>query len=191
MEEFVACFADATDPRQDDARHNLHEILMSALCTLRCGGKECSDMAVFGEAKEPFLRQFLTLKHGIPSHDTFSRVVPLLAPEEMLSLKDCIVTADARNCQRAIAAKVVEQGADYLLALKPISPACMNDIRRFLNDTQRTPDATHGTIDADHGRIETRTSTVCTDTEWLQELHAWPGWPPSASLSAAAKPAEK
>ncbi len=105
-------------------------------------------MAVFGEAKEPFLRQFLTLKHGIPSHDTFSRVVPLLAPEEMLSLKDCIVTADARNCQRAIAAKVVEQGADYLLALKPISPACMNDIRRFLNDTQRTPDATHGTIDA-------------------------------------------
>ncbi len=37
---------------------------------------------------------------------------------ELLSLKGCIVTADALNCQRAIAAKVVQQGADYVLALK-------------------------------------------------------------------------
>jgi hypothetical protein len=36
MEAFVACFADVTDPRQDNARHNLHEILMIALCTMLC-----------------------------------------------------------------------------------------------------------------------------------------------------------
>jgi hypothetical protein len=70
-----------------------------------------------------------------------STAVPKLL--EMLSLRGCIVTADALNCQRAIAAKVVEQGADYVLALKANQPSLRDDIQRFLNDKQRTPDATH------------------------------------------------
>jgi predicted transposase YbfD/YdcC len=61
------------------------------------------------------------------------------------------------------------------LTLNANQPSLQDDIRRFLNDPQRAPDAAHRTIDADHGRIETRTSTVCTDIEWLQKLHAWPG----------------
>src|SRR3954453_20743733 len=40
MEEFVACFAEVVDPRQDNARHNLHELLLIALCTILTGGKE-------------------------------------------------------------------------------------------------------------------------------------------------------
>src|SRR4051812_37126232 len=48
MEEFVACFAEVVDPRQDNARHNLHELLLIALCTILTGGKDCSDMALFG-----------------------------------------------------------------------------------------------------------------------------------------------
>ena len=39
-------------------------------------------MALLGRAKEPFLRQFLRLRHGIPSHDTFSRVFRLLDPAQ-------------------------------------------------------------------------------------------------------------
>ena len=39
-----------------------------------CGGEDCSDMAEFGHAKADFLKQFLRLRHGIPSHDTFSRL---------------------------------------------------------------------------------------------------------------------
>ena len=74
MRDFIACFAEVTDPRQDNVRHNLHEILMICLCTMLCGGENCSDMPLFGQAKEPSLKQFLTLKHGIPSHDTFSQV---------------------------------------------------------------------------------------------------------------------
>jgi hypothetical protein len=58
----------------------------------------------------------------------------------MLSLKGCIVTADALNCQRAIAAKVVEQGGDYVLALKANQPSLHDDVRRFLSDPQRAPD---------------------------------------------------
>ena len=38
MEEFVARFAEVVDPRQENARHNLHELLLIALCTMLCGG---------------------------------------------------------------------------------------------------------------------------------------------------------
>ena len=246
MEEFIACFADVVDPRQENARHNLHEILMIALCTMLCGGEDCSDMQAFGEAKEPFLRQFLQLRHGIPSHDTFShdtfsRIFRLLDPVAfescfvrfmqrfskslqavvaidgktlrrsfdracgksalhmlhawsadqrlllgqlavdgksneitavpkllaLLSLKGCIVTADALNCQRAIAAQVVGQGGDYVLALKGNQGTLHDDVRRFLDDPGRAAEAAHAAVDGGHGRIETRTSLVSTDIGWL------------------------
>jgi hypothetical protein len=78
MEWFAACFAELEDPREDNARHALNEILIIAVCAMLCGAEDCSDMALFGRAKEAFLRQFLELRHGIPSHDTFSRVFRLL-----------------------------------------------------------------------------------------------------------------
>ncbi len=80
MDEFETCFSDLEDPREANARHDLLEILVIALCTMLCGGEDCTDMALFGRSKEPFLRQFLRLRHGIPSHDTFSRVFRLLDP---------------------------------------------------------------------------------------------------------------
>lgn len=82
MEEFDGCFAGLDDPRDDNARHALNELLMIALCAVLCGAEDCSDMALFGRAKEGFLRQFLRLRHGIPSHDTFSRVFRLLDPQQ-------------------------------------------------------------------------------------------------------------
>jgi predicted transposase YbfD/YdcC len=94
---------------------------------------------------------------------------------EMLSLKGCIVTADAINCQRAIAGQVVEQVGDYILALKGNQPSLYEDVRLFLDDPQRPAEAIHTTVDGDHGRIETRTSLVSTEIDWLQEHHAWPG----------------
>ena len=54
MEEFIACFSEISDPPQENVRHNLHEVLMIALCTMLCGGEDCSDMEVFGRAKRPF-----------------------------------------------------------------------------------------------------------------------------------------
>ncbi len=74
MEAFAGCFSDLADPREDNTRHDLHEILLIALCARLCGGEDCSDMALFGRSKEVFLRQVLKLKHGVPSHDTFSRL---------------------------------------------------------------------------------------------------------------------
>ena len=55
------------DPNRSNARQDLHEMLVTALCAMLCGGEDCTDMALFGEAKEDFLRQFMKLPHGIPS----------------------------------------------------------------------------------------------------------------------------
>src|SRR6476661_6063320 len=75
MERFRACFAEREDPRTGNAqRHELDEIIMIALLATLCGAETGVDMALFGRAKEPLLRRFLTLPGGIPSHDTFSRL---------------------------------------------------------------------------------------------------------------------
>src|SRR5260370_17344097 len=55
---------------------------MIALCAVLCGGQGAVDMAVFAEAKEPFLRGFLKLANGVPSHDTFSRLFRNLDPDQ-------------------------------------------------------------------------------------------------------------
>ncbi len=76
-------FADMTDPRIDRTkRHELIEILVIALCAVISGADNWVDIAAYGKAKETWLRGFLTLEHGIPSHDTFGRVFARLDPAE-------------------------------------------------------------------------------------------------------------
>lgn len=179
------------DPRAENARHDLLEIVFIALAATLCGAKACTEFELFGLGREELLRQMLDLPHGIPSHDTFSRVFRLLNPSafehhfrrfmagfakqlagvvavdgkalrrayqrggaatpiqmvnvfaaetrmalaarkapgrnealaavevlDLLCLKGCIVTADALHCSRPFASKVLERGADYVLALK-------------------------------------------------------------------------
>jgi len=81
MGGFSEIFSRLKDPRTGNARrHDFLELLMIALCSCLCGGTTCTDMAEFAEDKEPFLRDFLDLKNGLPSHDTFSRLFRLLDP---------------------------------------------------------------------------------------------------------------
>lgn len=81
MRKFKKAFGRLRDPRAANARHDLLEVLVIALAATLCGAESCSDMADFGEAKEELFRLFLRLEHGVPSHDTFSRVFRLLEPE--------------------------------------------------------------------------------------------------------------
>jgi predicted transposase YbfD/YdcC len=81
MRKFEKAFRRLPDPRAANARHDLAEVLVIALAAVLCGAETCSDMAEFGQAKEGLLRLVLRLEHGIPSHDTFSRVFRLLKPE--------------------------------------------------------------------------------------------------------------
>lgn len=81
MASFEGCFSAVPDPRAANALHDLVEVLFIALAAVLCGAESCTDMADFGRAKEGYLRKLLRLEHGIPSHDTFSRVFRLLDPE--------------------------------------------------------------------------------------------------------------
>src|SRR6202163_4631447 len=81
MQKFKKAFGRLPDPRADNARHDLLEVLFIALAATLCGAESYSDMADFGHSKEGLLRLFLRLEHGIPSHDTFSRVFRLLKPQ--------------------------------------------------------------------------------------------------------------
>jgi predicted transposase YbfD/YdcC len=80
MRKFRKVFRGLPDPRASNAQHDLLEILVIALAAVLCGAKGATDMALFGRSKEKLLRQFLQLEHGIPSHDTFSRVLRALDP---------------------------------------------------------------------------------------------------------------
>lgn len=80
MKAFKRVFRRLPDPRAANARHDLCEVLFIALAATLCGAESCAEMAEFGQSKEGFLRLLLPLEHGIPSHDTFSRVFRLLQP---------------------------------------------------------------------------------------------------------------
>ncbi len=80
MQALGLFFASVPEPRARNARHDLSELLFIAFAAVLCGAESCEDMAEFGCAKEAVLRQVLRLRHGIPSHDTFSRVFRLLDP---------------------------------------------------------------------------------------------------------------
>jgi predicted transposase YbfD/YdcC len=81
MERFSECFSDVPDPRAENALHDLIELLFIALLATLCGAKGCCDIALFARTKENLLRTVLRLEHGIPSHDTFSRVFRMLDPD--------------------------------------------------------------------------------------------------------------
>ena len=78
-----AHFAGLTDPRVERTRvHRLGELVTIALCAVLCGADDWVAVETFGRAKEAWLRTFLTLPGGIPSHDTFGRVFARLDPAE-------------------------------------------------------------------------------------------------------------
>lgn len=72
--------------------------------------------------------------------------------QEMLALKGTIVTADALNCQRAIAGQIVDQGGDYALALKGNQETLHRDVVLFLDHPASKTTKARPVVDADHGR---------------------------------------
>ena len=90
---------------------------------------------------------------------------------ELLILEGAIVTIDAIGCQTSIASKIVEQGADYVLAVKENQAHLLDDIREAF---EQTPQAIkYTTIEKSHGRIEKRTCTVIEDMDWISKKSQW------------------
>jgi len=249
-------FAELTDPRVDRGKlHLLLDILVIALCAVICGADTWVEMEAYGRAKEEWLKGFLLLPNGIPSHDTFARVLARLKPDELqrcflnwiravselthgevvaidgktlrrsfdraagkgaihmvsawatvnrvvlgqqrvdeksneitaipallrlLELEGCIVTIDAMGCQKEIARTIVEQGADYVLALKGNQGVMHDEVELFFAGARQhefwdIPYRVHHTVDGEHGRIEERRYWLVSEIDWLAETRAWRG----------------
>jgi predicted transposase YbfD/YdcC len=262
-------FAPLPDPRIDRTkRHLLLDIVVIAVCAVICGADTWVDLAEYGRAKYEWLKRFLPLPHGIPSHDTFARVFARLNPDAfrtcflawlegvrertggqlggqgiavdgktsrhsfdralgrsplhmvsawatqtglvlgqvaveeksneitaipelltILELAGCIVTLDAMGTQKEIAKTIVEQEADYLLALKGNQGTLYADVELFFQwaDEQQyrgLAHSTHETQATGHGRVERRRTTVTDAIEWLQGRQDWVGLQTIAMVEA-------
>jgi predicted transposase YbfD/YdcC len=83
---FLDHFRALPDPRVDRTKlHPLFDLIVSAICAVICGADGWEAIAEFGQAKYPWLRRFLALPNGIPSHDTFARVFARREPEQFQS----------------------------------------------------------------------------------------------------------
>ncbi len=247
-------FSSLKDPRiQAKTRHKLIDIIIITICASICGADEWTEVVDYAKAKQAWLKTFLELPRGIPSHDTFGRVFSLLRPEEfercfvswihavfkisdgqtvaidgktlrrsyerssnkaaihmvgawaaqsglalgqvrteaksneitaipellkLLEIKGCIVTIDAMGCQKEIARQIVDQEADYVLALKGNQGNLREDVEMFFEHAQQCdfkdiPHQVYETTDGDHGRVEVRRYVTVSDLDWLEERAKW------------------
>src|SRR3989304_1902645 len=82
----IAHFERLEDPRVvGRTTHRLLDIIVITVCAVVSGAESWPDVAVYATQKEAFLRRFLSLPHGTPSHDTFRRVFMLIKPEQIQS----------------------------------------------------------------------------------------------------------
>ena len=137
-------------------------------------------------AKEPIhmvsafaARQRLVMGQ-IATAEKSNEIVAIPALLDMMAIEGAVVTIDAMGCQRAIAKKIKDKKADYIIALKGNQGSLHEDVKLFAaeqkaNGFKDTKVTRHETTDGEHGRIETRKYTAIHDVGWLQERHAWPG----------------
>lgn len=260
--EFLSYFADVEDPRVSDRnlRHKLEDIFAIAILATICGADNWVEISNFAESKESWLREFLELPNGIPSHDTFGRLFALLDAQtfercfsewahslpvlmegsmkreviavdgktsrashnrrkgqhplhlvsawaveqglvlgqvstseksneieaiprllNMIAIENSIVTIDAMGCQKAIARKIREQKADYILALKDNHPTLSWLVQYAIKTAEsKTFEGTPylrqlEKVRGEHGRIETRRYTLLSCDRSLLMKAKWPG----------------
>jgi predicted transposase YbfD/YdcC len=82
IEGLAACFAGLADPRATRrCDHRLIDILVIAVCAVIACAESWEDIELYGRSKRVWLKSFLALPNGIPSHDTFRRVFMLIDPD--------------------------------------------------------------------------------------------------------------
>lgn len=254
---FSEFFCELSDPRMRRQQlHPLINILFISICAVICGATSFVDMQDFGKAKKEWLKLYLDLTNGTPSHDTFNRVFSIMNPDEfgkcfiewthaisenacgdiiafdgktlrhsfdtatgmsavhvmnawsnandfclgqlkvdgksneitampalmkMLDIKGSIVTADALNCQKNIAEQIINQGGDYVLALKSNHQFLHEDVKLFFDDAIIDGfDVAYTSYEQDdygHGRVENR-KYFCVgvaELDFLRNKDEWKG----------------
>jgi predicted transposase YbfD/YdcC len=231
----------------------LIDIMVIAICAVICGAESWKDIQLWGEAQQAWLARFLELPNGIPSRDTFRRVISRLNPEEfqacflrwmrglsratngrlvaldgktirrsmdsakdqnplhvvsawateqhfclgqlavdsksneitaipqllkLLELKGALVTIDAMGCQKEIARTIVQQQADYCLAVKGNQEHLHEDVSEHFEACLETEFASvehdeYSTEETAHGRFERRHYYTTDIPQTLRHRDAW------------------
>ena len=82
IEDLTACFDGLADPRVTRrCDHRLIDILVIAVSAVIICAESWEDIELYGRSKQVWLKSFLALPNGIPSHDTFRRVFMLIDPD--------------------------------------------------------------------------------------------------------------
>lgn len=98
---------------------------------------------------------------------------------DMLEISGCIVTLDAIHCQTDTAQTIVENGADYVLAVKENQPRLLEALQRLFDDPQEmrwVECDRHKTVNKGHGRLETRECWSTSDPDYLKYIASLAEW---------------
>lgn len=112
------CLGELEDPRDasNGTLYDFREMLVIAICASLCDMDTCEDFSFWAEARQPWLKKFLTLKNGIPSSATFYRLFRALDPKQFEAFfrrwVSQIVPAAALPGQMAIDGKTIRGSAD-------------------------------------------------------------------------------
>ncbi|NOY96782.1 MAG: ISAs1 family transposase [Chlorobi bacterium] len=156
------------DPRiHRNKKHLLAGIIILTIIAVICGAESWDSIELFGKAKIKFLRTFLKLPNGIPSHDTINRVFSMLSPtrferlfaEWANSLKDKgidleLIAIDAMGAQT----KIVENGGGYILALKGNQKGLREEVENVFR--VQGPGSTDEVAEKGHGRVAQNFSLI-------------------------------
>jgi len=91
---------------------------------------------------------------------------------ETLDVDGCIITIDAMGTQTEIASKIIENGADYILAVKGNQKQLLEQVKDEIRFSRHP--SIDETLDIGHGRIETRKCTVVSELQFIKESSKWP-----------------
>lgn len=94
---------------------------------------------------------------------------------ELLVLEGTIITTDALNCQKSIAEKIVDKGADYVLALKENHPNLYTDVALYFETHETHCQSSDKEVEKGHGRLETRRYWLTDKIDWLVQKSEWKG----------------
>jgi DDE family transposase len=153
IESLVEQFAALGDPRcAGKVEHRLVDVLVVAVCAVVAGAETFEDIALYDRCKESWLRRFLELPGGIPSHDTFRRVPMLIDPD---AFERCFLTwvreafswdpADAPE-QIAVDGKAVRHSFDRKRGRSPLHLVSAYATARGLVLAQRAVDDKGGEV---------------------------------------------
>lgn len=112
------CLDEIEDPREasNGTLYDFREMLVIAICASLCDMDTCEDFSFWAEARQSWLKKFLTLKNGIPSSATFYRLFRALDPKQFEAFfrrwVSHIVPAAASPGQMAIDGKTIRGSAD-------------------------------------------------------------------------------